>query len=152
MAAPSSREPPTQASRAACMRDSSEIRELPSQHSSAVDYGRNGNLMRFDMVDNTIAVNDPFADLFVVEFRNLAAGHRKLCERLGCRDNFSNHGISIERRICSDIDCNRFNIRDSARRPDYSVSHWLRRFSTSSCEIVPCCSASSSPWRTLSST
>src|SRR5712692_2330474 len=73
-------------------------------------------------------------------------------EGLGLIDNAPDNDARVSRRILGDVAGDSLEILESASRPDYSVSHLLRRASTSSCVIVPFTRASSRPRRTLSRT
>ena len=121
------------------------------QHSLAVDHCRDCDLICFSDVDNAVAIGNQLTDVFFVEFRNLAAGSGEASQFSRRGHNCSNDGRRISRRIDGDISGNGFDIGEGSWRPDYFVSHWLNRFSTSSCVSVPSL-ASSRPCRTLSRT
>src|SRR5690349_7083299 len=71
---------------------------------------------------------------------------------VGQSDNSPDHRSRVKVQVGGNVGGDRFHVGEGTGRPDYSVSHWLKRFSTSSCESVPCFRASSTPWRTLSRT
>ncbi len=115
-----------------------------SQHPLSMDHGGNGDLLKFNGIDGPVAVGYQLAGVFIVELRHFAARSWEASQSSGCPHNGPDHSFCVGCGVECDVSGNRFK-RRQARRPDYSVSHWLSRFSTASCESVPIRLASSSP-------
>src|ERR1700733_14924716 len=114
-----------------------------SQRALAVNHGSD------QTGSKAIAGRHQFADILVVEFRDLAPGARKLRQHPGLVDNLFDHDACVGGRLGSNVVGDGVDILKRAPRPGYSVSHLLRRVSTSARESVPLTGASSSPRRTL---
>src|ERR1022692_4690957 len=122
------------------------------QNSLAVDHCNDQRLIRLQSIDNPVAVDDQFAYVLIVKLRHFAACLRKARQYPRLINNALENNARIGRRIGGNVVDNGIQVPGSAARPDYSVSHLLKRFSTSSCERVPLTRASSKPRRTLSRT
>ena len=114
----------------------------------AVDDCGDEDFVLLESINDSIAVGQQLADILVIEFRDLAAGTWELLEQSGLLDDVFDHDGCVGRRIFGDG----LKVLERAARPDYSVSHRLRRISTSCCDRVPLRRASSKPRRTLSRT
>ena len=101
------------------------------------------------LINDAIAVNDQFAKAFVVELRHFSTGPWKLCQHPGPAHNFLDDDASEGERVSGNIFSDGLEIAKSALGLTYSVSHLLRRASTSSWDRVPLARASSKPRRTL---
>src|SRR5207245_2508750 len=89
-------------------------------------------LFHLNSVDHTVAIGQQFPNVFVIELRDFSPEAWESRQHLRLVDDGSNHPGRVCGRILSDVFSNRFEVLYRAPRPDYSMSHLLRRASTSS--------------------
>lgn len=106
------------------------------QQSRAVDDRENQNLIVSKVIDRSIVVNDPFADVVVIPFWDTATDFGELCKVVRRGDDFGYDRGSISFRIKRNVirDCVKLLV--SLGMPTYLMSHLSRRFLTSSCRIA----------------
>jgi hypothetical protein len=78
-----------------------------------------------DGVDDSIAVDEQFSDVFVVKLGHFSSGEREMFQHPRRDENLPNHCLRISQRVAGDVGGNGLDVSSAARRPNYSVSHLL---------------------------
>lgn len=98
-----------------------------------------------DLVDDSIAVNESFANPIIVELRHNPAGERELANALSDCNYSEDYSRRVRRRVPRDVFSDAVDIIERPRRPNYLVSHLENLASASFWDTTPSVSAASNP-------
>ena len=79
-----------------------------------MDDGCDHNFIFLQPVDDSVAVDDHFANVLIVEFWNLMPGARKLCQHPGLIHNFLEDDCSVSGRVGGDAFGYAFDVTQGA--------------------------------------
>ncbi len=102
------------------------------QNSFPVNHCRDYDLIFLQTIDDSVAVDDQFTDVLIVEFGDFTPGTWKPRQGFHLVHDLLSDNSGIGGRIGGYVLGDSLEILKSTPGPSYSVSHLLRRVSTSS--------------------
>jgi len=106
-----------------------------------MNNGDNRHYALFHPINDSVAEGKYFPKGWIPFLGDDTARQRMLIQVPSRRHHLGYDGAGVERGVLLNIFGNGLNVGQGLGRPNYSMSHFFRRASASSCVSVPCSSA-----------
>ena len=106
-----------------------------------MNNGDNRHYALFHPINDSVAEGKDFPKGWVPLLGDDTARAGILTQVPGRRYHLGYDGAGVERRVLLNLFCNGLDVGQRLGRPNYSMSHFFRRASASSCVSGPCSSA-----------